>query len=421
MVRVQGLSYSKMFNRVKLEIDLGAIKANLRAFQKAVYPAKLMVVIKAHGYGIFSFPTYKKHFEPILEVYQELNIKCFAVSNAIEAIYFKKLLKQKKYTGKIFLLGDVFPKEIGDLVKNQITITLADLDKYLLIEKIARQLKISAEVLLLLDTGMGRLGISAHHAKQQLTELLNRYQSRFVKIKGMFSHLSNAHLQDDKHTLRQIDVFDELKEWILNSYPALTKGWEFHLANSWGAGNYPASHHDLVRIGIGQYGVEPQVMKNVKVKSAVSLKSFLISKRKLPVGHSISYDCRYHLPKSTWVGTVSAGYADGIPLGMSSKIQKKKHSSNSKSLINGWVLIKGKKYPVIGKITMDYMMVDLGPAPTVKVGDEVVFFGKSGKQEITVAQFADYKNTHGYEVLCAISSLRVERKYLHKKPQARFS
>jgi alanine racemase len=153
----------------------------------------------------------------------------------------------------------------------------------------------------------------------------------------------------------------------------------------------------MTRCGIIMYGCERiHLEANAKLKSVLSLKSGLASVKRIRKGEGIGYGHTFILPEDSLVGTVPAGYADGIPLALSNA---------------GSVLIKGVRCPVIGRVCMDCTLVSLNEVPDAVAGDEVVFIGRSGKEEITVCDWADLKRTHAHEILCSIGS-RVERRYL---------
>jgi len=151
-----------------------------------------------------------------------------------------------------------------------------------------------------------------------------------------------------------------------------------------------------VRTGINLYGVfDLSGLRTYRLSPTLTLKTALLARRRLPAGYTIGYGATHTLFRDTWVGTVPAGYADGVPLA----------ASNS-----GEVLIRGKACPIIGRISMDYLTVNLNGCPDARVGDEVVLVGRSGKREITIEDWARIKQTHPYEIICSLGK-RVERVY----------
>jgi alanine racemase len=170
-----------------------------------------------------------------------------------------------------------------------------------------------------------------------------------------------------------------------------------HLANSDGINNFPDAYFNMVRTGINLYGVFDLLgFQAYKLSPSLTLKSTLLERRLLPAGFTIGYGGTHALFRDTWVGTLPAGYADGVPLA----------ASNS-----GYVLIRGQACPIIGRVSMDYLTVDLTPCPKAQVGDEVVLVGRSGKREFTIEDWARIKQTHPYDIICSLGQ-RVERVYL---------
>jgi alanine racemase len=152
----------------------------------------------------------------------------------------------------------------------------------------------------------------------------------------------------------------------------------------------------LVRTGINLYGVFDLLgHRAYRLRPSLTWTSRLIARRKLEKGASIGYGCTHILKKATWVGTIPAGYADGIPLAASSK---------------GHVLIRGVRCPILGRVSMDYLTIDLSPVPKAKKGDSVVLVGRSGQQEITVEDWARLKGTHPYDIICSLGA-RVQREW----------
>jgi alanine racemase len=169
------------------------------------------------------------------------------------------------------------------------------------------------------------------------------------------------------------------------------------MANSDGINNFPSSYADLVRTGINLYGVFDLKGKQAyPLAPSLTLKTTLLARRRLKAGHSIGYGCTHTLSKDTWVGTVPAGYADGIPLAASNSF---------------FVLIAGKRCPIIGRVSMDYITIDLSACPNARVGDLVVLVGESGRASISIEDWARVKQTHPYEIICSLGP-RVERVFV---------
>lgn len=401
------------FNRSILEINLNHISHNIKAFKKKAKNSSIMAVVKANAYGLFQIENFSDYTiskktnsssQPLIEFFLKHGIKNFGISCVDEAIQLRKLIPSSK--GEIHLLGNWFKENIEDFINLEVTLPINSFEQFTYLKKISEKLEKKINLHILIDTGMGRCGIPYFKSREILSAIIN--QPSFIKITGIFSHLSNANKVNDPYTLKQIERFDKIVKF---SKTISSQKLIYHLANSWGAGNYPQSHYDMVRIGIGLYGVLEDPPPSLSLLPAISLKSYLIEKRKLPKGSTISYNKNFSLPEEMWVGTVAIGYGDGIPIGLG--MPKKTSSSNlTKSKIKR-VLINGKKIPVLGKITMDYFMVDLSKLPNAKIGDTVTIFGKDREETISLVEFATYKGSHSYDIICSIGK-RVLRVYKYK-------
>jgi alanine racemase len=242
-----------------------------------------------------------------------------------------------------------------------------------------------------IDTGMGRLGLPHEDARAAVNRIA---KLPGLKLEGLCTHFANANLPRHGKTREQIAIFRALLKRLEAdglTFPLV------HMANSDGINNFPEAWFDLVRTGINLYGVfDLQGIRAYHLAPSLTLKSTLLQRRLLPAGSTIGYGGTHALFKDTWVGTIPAGYADGVPLA----------ASNS-----GRVLIRGKECPIIGRVSMDYITVDLSACPAARVGDEVVLVGRSGRKEFTIEDWARIKQTHPYDIICSLGQ-RVERVYL---------
>jgi len=241
---------------------------------------------------------------------------------------------------------------------------------------------------ILIDTGMGRLGIPYPNALNEVKKIITLPN---LYLEGIYSHFPNANNQHHPKTKEQLSIFKNLLHDISDYSFTL-----IHIANSDAINNFNNSYFNMVRTGINLYGVfDLQGRRTYNLKPTISLKTRLIAKRMLPAGYTIGYGCTYTLFHDTIVGTIPAGYADGIPVS----------SSNSAR-----VLVSGKECPIIGRVSMDYITIDLSSAPQAKLGEIVTIIGNSGKKEITVEDWAKIKQSHPYDVICSLGN-RVERIY----------
>jgi alanine racemase len=290
----------------------------------------------------------------------------------------------------IQIMGGLLASEVSESVRLGVVCPIPSLETAQWVSKEAQRQRRKAVVHIKVDTGMGRLGIPHFRACE---DILAIRKLPGLVLEGIYSHFPNANNPMHSKTRDQLGLFRNLLAELEG------KGIRFplvHMANSDGINNFPESYFNLVRTGINLYGVfDLSGLRSYKLSPSLSLKTTLIAKRKLPAGYTIGYGCTHTLFKDTWVGTVPAGYADGVPLA----------ASNS-----GQVLIRGKACNIIGRVSMDYLTVDLNGCPASKVGDEVVLVGRSGREEITIEDWARIKQTHPYDIICSLGN-RVERVY----------
>jgi alanine racemase len=371
------LASSNVPSRVQLEVSLASIHRNFTQIRKTVKPAKVMAVLKANAYGLGALS--------IAEALVAAGADRLGVAELKEA---SQLVKRFKVPVQI--IGGLLASEIRDCVRLGVVCPVPDLATAKFISREARKQGKTARIHIKVDTGMGRLGIPHFQAFREIKAI--RKLSR-LELEGIYSHFPNANNPMHGKTQEQMGLFRTLLadlEGVGIGFPLV------HMANSDGINNYPESYFNLVRTGINLYGVfDLSGLRSYRLSPSLSLKTSLIAKRRLPAGFTIGYGCTHALFRDTWVGTVPAGYADGVPLA----------ASNS-----GQVLIRGKACNIIGRVSMDYLTVDLSGCPDSKVGDSVVLVGKSGKREITIEDWARIKQTHPYEIICALGN-RVERLY----------
>ena len=358
-------------------LDLGSIRRNFAQIRKTVKPAKVMAVLKANAYGLGALS--------VADALVDAGADRLGVAELKEA---SQLVKRFKVPVQI--IGGLLASEIQDCVRLGVVCPVPDLATAKLISREAKKQGKTARIHIKVDTGMGRLGIPHFQAFRDIRDI--RKLPR-LELEGIYSHFPNANNPMHGKTKEQLGLFRALLadlEGVGIGFPLV------HMANSDGINNYPESYFNLVRTGINLYGVfDLSGLRSYKLSPSLTLKTSLIAKRRLPAGYTIGYGCTHTLFRDTWVGTVPAGYADGVPLA----------ASNS-----GQVLIRGKACDIIGRVSMDYLTVDLNGCPDSKVGDPVVLVGKSGKREITIEDWARIKQTHPYEIICSLGN-RVERLY----------
>lgn len=360
------------------EIDLRAIEYNYRQVKRLVgKPTNIMVVVKANAYGHGTVE--------VSAVLEKLGVDYLGVATTDEAVR----LRDHGIKTPILVLGSVLPEEVRILIEKDITLTLCSED---LLKAIRSQTSngYRAKVHIKIDTGMGRIGIWHEEA---LNFIKNLVQDKKVFIEGIYTHFSSAG-RDDFFTNYQIEAFEKLL--------AQLEGFDVriplrHAANSIATVDFRRSHMNLVRPGLIIYGMYPKYTfpKLIRLKPAMSLKTKIVYIKDTPPGRSISYGRTYVTQKHTKIATLPIGYADGYARNLSNKAD---------------VLIHGRRAKVVGKVTMDQMMIDVGHIRGVKLGDEVVLIGRQGRNEIRLEKLARLAETIAYEFVCGISN-RVPRVY----------
>lgn len=360
------------------EIDLGAVAHNYRQVKKAVGKGvMIMAVVKANAYGHGTVE--------VSRTLESMGVDYLGVATTDEAVR----LRDHGITAPVLVLGSVLPEEIKAAVEKNITLTLASYDLLKAIKKECgphHRMKVHIKV----DTGMGRIGVWHEEALDFIKHIS---QERCIIIEGIYTHFASAG-RDDFFTQYQIESFEKLLGRL--------EGFDIrvpmrHSANSIATVDFKRSHMNLVRPGLIIYGMypKPNFPKLIKLKPAMSFKTRIVYIKDTPPGRSISYSRTYITEKHTKIATLPVGYADGYPRGLANKAH---------------VLVRGKQAPVVGKVTMDQTMINVGHIRNVRIGDEVVLIGRQGREEIRTEKLARMAGTIAYEVVCSISN-RVPRVY----------
>ena len=364
------------------EISLEAIGHNIREVKKRLPEGvKLLGVVKANAYGHGAVPVAS---------YLENQVDYFATATIEEAVE----LRENGISAPILILGYVSPSQYSDLVEYDITQTIDSYAQALALEKEAARQNRKAKAHLAVDTGMTRIGfqVTEHDADEaaKIADLPH------IELEGMFTHFSCADQEDKTYCSMQMEKYDKMTALLAERGVTIPLR---HICNSAGIMEFDDHHFEMVRSGIITYGIYPseEVKKErLDLIPALSWKSHVIHVKEVGPGIGVSYGATYVTEKPmTRIATVSAGYADGYPRALSNQ---------------GCVLIHGKKAPIIGRICMDQMMVDVTDIPDVQVEDVVTLVGTDGDETITIEEIANPAARFDYEMLCDISS-RVTRVY----------
>ena len=366
--------------RVWLEISRDVLTGNYNAVCERVAPCEVMPVLKANSYGLGVLP--------VATILKEAGAMRFGVAEPYEALQLKPLDRS------VHILSSILPEEIEPMIEAGITVPITSLESAELISRTAEKLHSFATVHFKIDTGMGRLGILYSDAYDTVSRI---YNLPGLICEGIFSHFPMAYEHSSPVTLEQIDKFKTLLDRLARA----GKHFKYvHIANSDAINNFPESFQEpfnLVRTGINLHGAfDAQGNRSIPIQPALSLKTRLTAVRELPAGNSIGYGHTCQLKRRTEVGTISAGYADGLPLSLSNQ---------------GNVIIRDRLCPIIGRVSMDYTNVSLHDVPDAAVGDEVTCLGATESHCITIESWAELKDTHPYEIICSFGN-RVERRYV---------
>jgi len=356
-----------------VEIDLGAIRWNLEQIQRKVSPAQIMAAVKADAYG--------HGLTKVAELAVAHGVKHFGVARPEEGIQ----LRQHGITAPILVFGGFFEHSIEHLLQHNLELTLFDVLRARALSDRAKDTNQVAKVHIKVDTGMGRVGVPW----QQAVDFITKVQKlRNMDIVAIYTHFAASDNEDKTFAKTQLQRFQSViggleKEGIRVPLK--------HAANSGAILDMPASYFDMVRPGVTLYGYYPslETSESIQLKPAMRVKSCVIATKQVPAETPISYNMTYHTKQKTEIATVSIGYGDGYNRMLSN---------------NADVLIHGRRYPVVGRVCMDQITVDVGPESQVKVGDEVVLLGRQGDEEITIWEICNKLNTIPYEVTCWFSA-----------------
>ncbi|MGH7389660.1 MAG: alanine racemase [Candidatus Rokuibacteriota bacterium] len=362
-----------------VEVSLPRLGENFRAIQAAVAPAAVMPIVKANAYG-----------HGLVEVSRHL-VDLGATSLGVGFLEEAVMLREAGVTIPILVMGGILGDQIPVFLRHRLTLTASSIDKLRHIDETARAMGVTATVHLKIDTGMERIGIHYYNAHRLLERAA---ECRHAVVEGIYSHFANADAADLGSARLQLARFHEVLQWYdKQGVPTPVR----HMANSGAILQLRESHLDLVRPGILLYGVYPsaEVRHTIAVRPALAWKSRVVYFKVVTPGHPVSYGSTWQADHNVRVVTVPVGYGDGYFRALSNTAR---------------VVIRGRKYPVVGRVCMDQIMVNL-EWDTAYNGDEVVLLGAGGDEAITCEDLAEWAGTIPYEILTNINT-RVPRVYV---------
>ncbi len=365
------------------EVDLAAIAANVASLRRFVgSQTQVMAVVKAGGYGHGAAPVASA---ALAAGATWLGVSC--LEEGME-------LRRARIAARILILGHLPAEQAPLAAQHNITATISLPEQAESLAAAARPLGRRVAVHLKLDTGMSRLGLSLPEL-EDLLHLLARHQE--IKVEGCYTHLACADEPADEATAEQLEGFGA---WLAR---LRREGFSFalhHAANSAGAIHFPESHLDLVRCGLAMYGYWPQdPVPGLELRPALSLRSRVVRVTRLPAGASVGYGATYRTTRPSVLAVLPVGYADGVSRALSNR---------------GSVLLRGRRAPIAGRVSMDLLTVDVTDVPGITLGDEAVLVGRQSEDEIQLEEMAGLAGTVAYEVMCGLS-LRVPRVYLDER------
>lgn len=370
-------------SRVYAKIDLDAFRHNLKAIRTLLpQNTKIIAVIKTDAYGHGAEPI-AKAAEPFDFVYG------FAVATAEEAL----LLRRQGIIKPILILGYVFPEHYQMLAEYEIRPAVFTLETAVQLSQAAQKAGKDILIHMKIDTGMSRIGMQVTEENAKI--IAQTASLPHIVIEGIFTHFARADEADKTDALNQLAQFQKMTAMTEALGVAIPY---HHCANSAAIIDLPQADMDLVRAGIILYGLWPsgEVHKErLDLKPVLELKSHVAYVKKLEAGRSISYGGTYTLKEERIIATIPVGYGDGYPRSLSNK---------------GYVLIHGKKAPVIGRVCMDQFMADVTDIADVKAGDTVTLAGKDGNQILTLEELGELSGRFNYEFACGLGK-RIPRIY----------
>jgi alanine racemase len=381
MINQPTISRNGVLRPTLVEVNLSRLTTNYEAIRRHVAPAAVMPILKANAYG-HGLVEVARHMESLGAPY-------LGVAYVEEGI----LLREAGVKTPVLVMGGIIGNQIPLFLRHDLTLTASSVEKLGQIEDTAREMGVRAKIHLKIDTGMERVGIHYFSAESLLDAALG---AAHCDVEGIFSHFANADAADQSYSRLQLERFEE----VLGFYErrGLPPPRLRHMANSAAILGLPASHYDMVRPGILLYGVypSPETPRTVAVSPALSWKSRVVYFKVVPPHHPVSYGSTWQSDHAVRLVTVPVGYGDGYFRSMSNKAE---------------VIIRGRRYPVVGRICMDQLMVNI-ESDSAYNGDEVILVGAAENgAAITVEELADWAGTVPWEILTNANT-RVPRVYI---------
>jgi alanine racemase len=365
--------------RAVARIDLGALRTNCERLRAELGRAQLCAVVKADGYGHGA--------DAVAEAALAGGAGGFAVATAGEAA----LIGRRFQHMPLLTMGSLSAEEVDTVLASGSEVGVWSEGFRSMLAARARASGRPARVHVKHDSGMGRLG--TFDGDEVLALARACAADPYLETVGVWTHFATADEPDgdDGYFFEQLDRFEPVAAAVRAEFPGVT----VHAANSAAVFRSERSHFDMARCGVAIYGLDPFQDDPAPrgLRPVLSLRSRLAAVKRFPAGQSAGYGRRWRAPVDTWVGVVPLGYGDGVRRALTN---------------NGDVLVGGRRYPLVGAVSMDNLTIDLGPETDLEPGAEVVLIGRQGDEEIRAEEIAARLDTINYEVTCAITA-RVPR------------
>jgi alanine racemase len=372
------------YQRVWAEVDLDAIWENMVHMKENIAEkTKILAVIKTDGYGHGGVP--------IAKMLEQLD---FMFGYAAATYEEAHVLREAGVKKPILILGYTFPYCYEELIREEIRPAVYRRDTVEELVAAAAKVGQKAKVHIKVDTGMGRIGITPDEEGLEFVRFLMGHPE--LEVEGIFTHFAKSDEEDKTSAYHQLALFQNFIDRIQTEL-GLTIPVK-HCANSAAILEMPQANMDMVRAGITTYGLYPseEVSKDiVPLRAAMSLYSHIVYCKTIHAGQSVSYGGLFTAQEDTRVATIPVGYGDGYPRSLSGK---------------GYVLIRGKKAPILGRVCMDQFMVDISEIPGVMEGDKVTLLGVDGTERITAEELGELSGRFNYEFVCDLGK-RIPRVY----------
>jgi alanine racemase len=366
--------------RAVARIDLAALRANCERLRAELGEARLCAVVKADGYGHGA--------DAVAEAALAGGASFFAVAAASEA----KLIGRRFQHVGLLTMGALSPAELDVVLDAGSEVGVWTEGFRALLAERARAMGRPARVHLKFDSGMGRLGTFDPAEVLALARACDA--DPHLQVTGVWTHFATADEPDDDegYFFEQLDRFEPVAAAVRAEFPDVT----VHAANSAAVFRSPRSHFDMARCGVALYGLDPfqDDPRSRGLEPVLSLRSWVAAVKRFPAGQSAGYGRRWRPAEDTWVGVIPLGYGDGVRRALSNDCD---------------VLVGGRRYPLVGTVSMDNLTIDLGPETDVETGAEAVLIGRQGEAEIRAEELAARLDTINYEITCGVSP-RVPRR-----------